>query len=195
MIRKSALYPGPLATAAVVATCIAGALGSLTADGLRAQESGSVFRERILIYVELNRRCAQQLVLQGIDPTTAAGAAYRQKLADAVRRARRHAQPGDVFPSAIAARVQQLVRDDLAARPRVDRAAILEGVPRQLVVRVNDLYPPAEPLATVPPALLLRLPPLPPELQYRFLDSSLVLLDVEAGLIVDVVPTALPRRP
>ena len=47
----------------------------------------------------------------------------------------------------------------------------------------------------MPPALLLRLPPLAPELQYRFIGRTLILLDVDANLVVDVLPDALPRYP
>ena len=47
----------------------------------------------------------------------------------------------------------------------------------------------------MPPLLLTQLPPLPPELQYRFLGRALILLDADANLIVDVVPDALPERP
>jgi len=53
-------------------------------------------------------------------------------------------------------------------------------------------YPETKPLATVPPKLLAKLPRLPEELQYRFFDRHLILLDVDADLIVDYIPDALP---
>jgi hypothetical protein len=41
------------------------------------------------------------------------------------------------------------------------------------------------------PCVLQALPPLPPELHYRIVGSTLVLIDVHADLIVDVLPYAL----
>ena len=42
------------------------------------------------------------------------------------------------------------------------------------------------------PSLLRRLPPLPLELEYRFVGTSLLIVDVRAGLIVDLLEAALP---
>ena len=47
-------------------------------------------------------------------------------------------------------------------------------------------------LTTMPPDLLAVLPPLPPELEYRFVHRDLVLWDVRADLIVDVLRDAIP---
>jgi hypothetical protein len=35
------------------------------------------------------------------------------------------------------------------------------------------------------------LPPLPPELQYRFVGRDLILWDIHSGLIVDFLPDAI----
>ena len=45
--------------------------------------------------------------------------------------------------------------------------------------------------ALMPPYLIEALPPLPAQLQYRLVDRELVLIDIEAGLIVDVLSRAL----
>jgi hypothetical protein len=42
------------------------------------------------------------------------------------------------------------------------------------------------------PSLLWRLPPLPPEVEYRFLANDLVLIDIRAGLVVDILRAVLP---
>ena len=42
------------------------------------------------------------------------------------------------------------------------------------------------------PCLLAALPPLPPELEYRFVALDLILWDVDAGLSVGCVPSAIP---
>ena len=61
--------------------------------------------------------------------------------------------------------------------------------PRPL--QVNDAYPPATPLQSTPPSLLLNLPPLPPDLEYRVVGHALILRDIDANLIVDFIPNAI----
>ena len=60
------------------------------------------------------------------------------------------------------------------------------------MVRVNAVYPIGAPRSTVPPSVLVTLPPLPACLHYRFVDRDLVLVDSVAQLIVDVLPAAAP---
>lgn len=69
--------------------------------------------------------------------------------------------------------------EDTEARP-VPAAAL----------RANMSWPEDVPYGFVPPQLLLALPPLPPELQYRIIGRSLVLWDHHADLIVDFLPGA-----
>ena len=45
----------------------------------------------------------------------------------------------------------------------------------------------------MPPQILKALPPLPEELDYRFIETSLILLDVHAHIIVDYLTGAVPR--
>jgi hypothetical protein len=58
---------------------------------------------------------------------------------------------------------------------------------------VNERWP-GTALTTMPPDLLAILPPLPRELEYRFVHRDLVLWDVRADLIVDVLRDAIPMR-
>jgi hypothetical protein len=47
-------------------------------------------------------------------------------------------------------------------------------------------------LSLVPPALLLKLPQLPKELDYRFVGRHLILRDATANIIVDYILDAVP---
>ena len=57
-------------------------------------------------------------------------------------------------------------------------------------LQVNMEWPALALFDFVPPQLLLALPPLPAELEYRIIGRSLVLLDHHANLIVDILPDA-----
>ena len=166
-------------------------------EGATPMDSAAVtlFHDRIAEYVALRHQSTHWLSLKGLNPDASDAAAFRQALADTIRRARRRAQPGNIFHSAIAPAILRLLRNELAARKPEERRAIFAEVPRVLTLHVNDPYPSGEPVATMPAGLILLLPPLPPELQYRFLGRTLILLDVEASLVVDVLPYSLPRYP
>jgi hypothetical protein len=51
-----------------------------------------------------------------------------------------------------------------------------------------------EPLATMPSSVLDALPPLPPELEYRFVGSDLIIRDRDARLVLDYMRISPPRR-
>lgn len=57
--------------------------------------------------------------------------------------------------------------------------------------QVHDAYPEWATQA-MPMILLLKLPPLPDDIEYRMIGRDLLLLDLRAGLIIDVLPGAIP---
>jgi hypothetical protein len=127
------------------------------------------------------------------DPRQVSG---REKaLADEIRIERAGAQQGDVFSRSAAKEIGVIVAEDFNGRPLRDQNAILVEVPVKLPPAINTDYPTALPLATVPPSLLLRLPTLPEELEYRFFGRHLILRDINANLIVDFIPNVVPAAP
>ena len=56
---------------------------------------------------------------------------------------------------------------------------------------MNAKYPSSAPLPTVPANLLLNLPTLPKELDYRIVNKDLILRDVDADIIVDFMQNAI----
>jgi hypothetical protein len=59
-------------------------------------------------------------------------------------------------------------------------------------MRINYPYPETKELTQIPPTLLLKLPQLPKELKYRFVQRNLLLVDTDNSLIVDYMLNALP---
>ena len=127
------------------------------------------------------------------DPKQISG---REKaLADEIRIERAGARQGDVFSLAAAKEIGVIVAEDFKGRPLRDQKAILVEVPVKVPPAINTDYPTSLPLATVPPSLLLKLPTLPEELEYRFLGRHLILRDIKANLIVDFIPDVVPAAP
>lgn len=148
-----------------------------------------VFEANIEAYAQLHRRLETSVPPQVYTSDPVALLMSRKAMALAIRRERPLATQGEIFSPAIAAMfrriVNQTLRDD-----GVDWQEFLveDGMTLPLDVQVNGDYPAGGPVATMRPTLLKALPPLPPELQYRFVNLTLILWDIHAGLIVDVVP-------
>jgi hypothetical protein len=107
--------------------------------------------------------------------------------------ARASAKAGDIF-GRLSGHLLKVVDDDWNARSPADQKAILAEIPKGLVLKVNQAYPPKVPLATVPPKLLAQLPMLPEELEYRLVDRRLLLRDRDANLVIDVLVGTEPKR-
>ena len=105
------------------------------------------------------------------------------------------ARAGDVFTPAIASVFRRRLAD--AVRQSALRGEALEPqqAPRdEPRLEVNDAFPWIAGQG-MPPAILATLTPLPAELEYRFVYRDLVLLDVGANLVVDILENALPLTP
>jgi hypothetical protein len=150
------------------------------------------FIVRTAEYVALHRRVAATLPASHSTNDSGRITERRKALAAGIRAARSGAQQGAVFTPQMETSLRRTVRADLKSRAPDDRAAVGREVPR-VPFKVNDPYPERSPQATVPPTLLASLPRLPKELEYRFCDRHLILLDVDANMIVDYIPDVLPE--
>jgi hypothetical protein len=114
-------------------------------------------------------------------------------LAFAIRAVRADARQGDLFSPEIA--VAFRVAISAGCHGRYDD--LLEIITDELesplpAPTVHARWPMGAPLPMMPPDLLAALPTLPAGLEYRFMNRDLVLLDVDANLIIDFVPGAVP---
>jgi hypothetical protein len=165
-------------------------------------------------YVKRVHRAALKQVGSLPDPATPEQAqAHQRAMAEAIKALRPQAKPGDLFLPEVQPIIKKIIADELAGRAGAPaRQAILGGNPpgdpdrddrMQVKLAVNAPYPAAAALSTVPPSVLLTLPLLKKEVEYRFVGRDLILLDVEANMILDyiraaapplTVPAAAPRR-
>jgi len=151
------------------------------------------FKKRVDGYLELRKAVTQKYpeVKETGDP---AKIHEREvNLGKGIAMARANAKAGDIF-APVSSQLLKTVEDDWNSRSVADRRAILAEIPKGLVLKVNQPYPPNIALATAPPKLLAQLPMLPEELEYRLVDRRLLLRDRDANLIVDVLVGAEPTR-
>jgi hypothetical protein len=156
-----------------------------------------VFERGISDYVALRRRLAPSLPplrVSGAEELTHAVDA----LADAIRTARAGAKAGDIFCAGVAVSFRLLIDRTLATGGSTLNDLLAEGDDEASLgigpVVVNGRFPHGRG-AAMWPEFLSALPPLPAELQYRFVDRDLVLIDIDSGLVVDVLSEALPPAP
>lgn len=152
------------------------------------------FSAKVQQYVKLHKRAEKAVPKLRHTASPALIAAHQQALAEKIREARKNARLGDIFtPDAAVAFRHALEREFRGPHGKNARATIQQGEPLEHVhFGVNQTYPQTLPYTSVPPTLLLKFPKLPDEVAYRIVDHDLILLDVKANLVVDVMPKALP---
>jgi hypothetical protein len=153
------------------------------------------FNQRVDWYVRLHRRLERNLppehLFGDLEDMSAAIDALHQALIEA----RPNATPETFFTPAVA---------DLLTK-RLAHAITASGhTPAEAWIAMNLGYVAAIPQARINarapvgryvriwPALLAVLPALPEELEYRFVGWDLVLVDVHADLVIDILKNALP---
>jgi hypothetical protein len=154
-------------------------------------------------YVKKVHKPAEKQV--GARPENASAAqidSHRRALAEAIRALRPQARQGDLIAPAAQPVVKRVIAAELAGRAGAPaRKEILAGNPpldpdrddrMNVKLAINADYPAQAALSTVPPSVILTLPQLRKEVEYRFVNRDLVLLDVEANLILDFLRAAAP---
>lgn len=148
------------------------------------------FEQRVQQYLDTHKE-----MHVAVKPSDSAAkiAQEKQQARQKIKQARPEAKQGDIFTPAIST----YFREQLALTLRGPDGAKVRSSLRHaeplpnLTLKVNSRYPKDLPLQSTPPTLLANLPYLPGELQYRIVGQTLVLYDVSAGLIADLLPNAI----
>lgn len=150
------------------------------------------FHKHLEAYMQVHQQAEARVpnLKRTDDPMEISG---REKaLADMIMTLRAGAQESVIFAPDAQQHFRDIIQQDFARRSGADRRALVHELPKGVKVSVNTIYPTMIPLATFPAALLQKLPDLPPELEYRIVGRHLILRDVKANLIVDVLRDAVP---
>lgn len=155
------------------------------------------FKKRVDDYVKLREKAEAAGPADLQEKSKPAEIATAEKsMGQKVRLARQGAKPGEFLTPATQAMFRRLLRPPLAkGTEAADNKAIIKDdapAPREVPFKVNAEYPKDVPLSTVPPDVLLALPALPEDIQYRFAGKHLLLFDAKANIIVDYMLNAIP---
>lgn len=207
----------PVAESRVISTAesplLGGAVESAPPRYVRATRTGAVvqassqtatnadaatlrdFQERINRYGEMHKAAAKGTAKpkESADPAKIITA--QDTLAARIRDARPTAKQGDMFTPETQRIFRRLLAPPLKGEDGRDAKALIKDdapAPGSIPFKVNAKYPEGAPVPTVPASVLLSLPTLPRPLEYRIVGKHLLLLDTEAGIIVDYIPNAIP---
>jgi hypothetical protein len=179
------------------------ALWTTAAGGFPRQEADGYgpavrFQSAVNGYMALREVVRRTVPPLEISPDGENIRAASDAIAEGIRQARASAKEGDIVNADVAGLLR--LRIDASSRePGCDVAGILAAQRDD-----DDLPPPPRPLvhdrldwgagSFMPWCVLRVLPLVPDELQFRFVGHDLVLVDIDASLVVDVLPDALPTR-
>jgi hypothetical protein len=152
------------------------------------------FQRRIEGYIKLRNRADNGAppLKETSDPTKIKSA--QAELAKRIRESRATARHGDIFTPEVEKLFRRLLYPEMKGPDAAEtKKTIKDDAPKAGAVpfKVNAAYPENQPLPTVPPDLLARLPKLPEELEYRIIDKHLILRDIDTNLIVDYMSNVI----
>jgi hypothetical protein len=177
-------------TAAIASACFAqNAPPPVNADSTLLQD----FQKRISAYMQLRKDVEGRMPKLKATPEQEKISHHEAELRRAIREARKSAGQGDIFTPEISAEFRRLVSQSMESGAKLHIGQSLRHAePVHLTLHANERYPEHLPLQSMPPSLLENLPRLPAEIEYRITGRDLILLDVKASLVVDVIPGLFP---
>ena len=163
---------------------------SIEVQGTFDAETTAEFLRRVQEYDALRRRL--EVGLPPLVVTTNADEieSFEHQLADRIRHARGKRR-GQLFTAPMEGQLKRML--DSHADPGTV-STIMDDGPGEFDIDVNETYSKKYALATMPVKLLLLLPDLPKDLEYRFVGRHFVLRDARANIIIDEIPYAIRCR-
>jgi hypothetical protein len=151
------------------------------------------FNNRIADYMKIHNAAKAKLPVLKPTDSAAVIASHEREFARLIRELRPQAAQGSIFTPEITEYFRRRIHVAMEGPQKARiKQSLANAEPVKVPLRVNDTYPDGVPLQSTPPTLLLNLPKLPKELEYRVVGHSLVLRDVDANLIVDFARNVIP---
>jgi hypothetical protein len=153
------------------------------------------FLDRVNAYVKVHQKLEATLPHLPKEATPQQIDKNQRALGQLIQNARRTAKQGDLFTPDSQAVIKRLLAKVFGGPDGAAlKSSIMDENPGMPKIVVNERYPDAVPLSTIPPQVLQGLPKLPEEMEFRFIGNSLVLMDVHAHIIADFIPDAFPHQ-
>jgi hypothetical protein len=166
------------------------------------------FQKRIDAYMAAHKEAAKDAPPLKETKNPAEIKTAQDALGAKIRAARATAKQGDIMTPEIQNKFRRLmypvvtsptpqgtvgreVKKDIKEELKENAEELKEEGGKPVVLKVNATYPDDTPLPTTPPQVLMNLPKLPEQLEYRIIGKNLIIRDVEGNIIVDFVANAI----
>lgn len=177
---------------------------SLTAFTICAAEDPAVavFTKNVNEYVKIRDAAKQKSSNLPKNSTPEQIQRSEQTLQSEIKAARANAKPGDIFTPEIQPLFRKILKDNFAGPANKEaRETARQGNPTHELekgeappaIQINAVYPKSSPMSSVPSLLLLQLPKLPKDVEYRFSGQTLILYDSLSNIIIDYMKGAAPE--
>ena len=154
----------------------------------------SEFMTRVKEYVDLHKMLESKLPRFPKEATPAQIEERQAGFTLLIKAARHGAKPGEFFTPAMEEHVRRILADVLSGPDgKTIKSSIMDENPGMPEILVNERYPSAVPVSTMPPQVLSRLPELDKLLEFRFIGPRMVLVDTDADVILDFTKEVLPK--
>lgn len=151
------------------------------------------FEGRAKEYTQRREAIEEELPKLSKKATAEEIAGHKNALLQKVLAERKGVTKGTIFTPEAERHIKNVIGTLYKGRDRMQlRKELAEAENASVPVKVNAVYPETAELLEMPPTLLLALPQLPKQIRYRFVGTSLLLVDRENHLIVDYMTNALP---
>lgn len=170
--------------------------GAFAEQTAPAPENATVaeFLTHVKEYVELHKKLESKLERTPKEATPEQIHKRQDGLGILIKAARHGAKPGEFFTPPMQQHIRKILADVLSGpEGKVVKASILDENPGLPKLQINERYPSAVPVSTMPPQVLSRLPEMDKLLEYRFIGPRMVLVDTDADVILDFTNEVLPK--
>ena len=174
------------------------ALVALCSTSALAQDNNKLiaeaFEKRVKDYVKLREGIEEKMPKLSKEAKPEEIEVHKKRLQESVRAARTTAKQGDMFTPDAVAMMRAIIKEEFKGKDRVQlrKTVLVEAENKGTPLRVNYPYPETKEQIEMAPTLLLKLPPLPKQIRYRFVGRNMLLVDRENGLILDYMTDAIP---
>jgi hypothetical protein len=151
------------------------------------------FTRELERYLALRTRATTEVPPLAVTPNPAEIESGSNRLAAAIMRARGMVARGEFFGPPVDGEIR-LRLAEVNKQMNLREISMPDDAEERSSGRVDvhARFPQGKLVSTMPPAVLAVLPPIPATLEYRFVGRTLILRDVEAALILDFLPNAIP---
>jgi hypothetical protein len=163
---------------------------SIVVQGTFDPETVAEFNRRVEDYAALRSRLEVGLPPLVVTTNPDEIEDFEHRLAERIDDAR-GSRRGQIFIPAMEGQLKRMLERQVDPGTL---ALIMDDGPGEIDVDINETYSKKHPLATMSPKLLLLLPDLPKDLEYRFVGRHFVLRDARANIIIDEIPFAIRCR-